>query len=332
MNVELCTNGPLATCDLHFGRITLAETLARFQCEAVRGECDTGHYRCPYYVWGQGPPLVFVPGLADDSKSFVMPIALLSQHFRCVAYDWPTGLGDGAHLARYRHATFVDDLLALLDHIGAGQAFVLGYSFGSTVTLGAMHSQPARIPRAVLLGGFARRPLAPAEVLLASLARYWKGPMQNLPLHDWVLHVNQACGFGRRDPAVWDYFLEHSRALPMAALARRALLLHQTDLRRMLPAIQQPTLLVCGETDPLVNKRCEMELLTGLPNVIRVELAGCGHQAIYTHPEALAEAVCDFLQGGWRLLVDGFTSAGSADGRLRDDATVKRPRSPASAR
>ena len=59
------------------------------------------------------------------------------------------------------------------------------------------------------------------------------------------------------------------------------------DLRPALPGIHQPILLVCGDADPLVNKRCEMELLTGLPNVARVELPQCGHQALYTHPELL---------------------------------------------
>jgi hypothetical protein len=66
---------------------------------------------------------------------------------------------------------------------------------------------------------------------------------------------------------------------------------------------------VCGDGDPLVNKRCEAELLTGLQRVLRVELERCGHEAIYTHPEALAQAVGDFLLGGWRVLSNGAACA-----------------------
>src|ERR687888_338798 len=65
--------------------LRLEEVRQRFEEEARRGVCDTGRYRCRYYVWGEGPPLVFIPGLADDALSFVLPITLLSEHFRCVA-------------------------------------------------------------------------------------------------------------------------------------------------------------------------------------------------------------------------------------------------------
>src|SRR5207245_6866652 len=82
---------------------TLAEALERFEKEAVRGTCDTGRYRCSYSTWGEGPPLVFLHGLADSSQAFVMPMALLSRFFRCISYDLPTGRDDGARLSRYTH-------------------------------------------------------------------------------------------------------------------------------------------------------------------------------------------------------------------------------------
>src|SRR4051794_2653913 len=58
-------------------RAPLAEVLARFDREATRGVCDTGRYRLPYYVWGAGPPLVFIHGAADVSRSFVLVISRL---------------------------------------------------------------------------------------------------------------------------------------------------------------------------------------------------------------------------------------------------------------
>ena len=53
-------------------------------------------YRCSDLTWGRGPALVFIPGLCDDQLSFVLPIARLKDHFRCVAYNLPSGQGDGA--------------------------------------------------------------------------------------------------------------------------------------------------------------------------------------------------------------------------------------------
>ena len=290
------------TCPAHFTHIPLAEALDRFEREAVHGVCDTGRYRCHYYTWGDGPNLLCVPGLADDAHSFALLAAHLSPHFRCVAYDWPTGVGDGAHLDRYRHGDFVADAIALLEHVGADEAFILGYSFGSTLALAAMHAQPERIRRAVLLSGFAHRQLAPAELLLASLGRWWPGELRHLPLRNRFLRVTQSHSFVHCEPGVWEFYVRRIGEQPMAAMARRALVLHQVDLRPILPLIEQPVLLACGDCDPLVNKQCETELMTGLRHAIRAELGGCGHQAIFTHPEALAEATTEFLESGWRLL------------------------------
>jgi pimeloyl-ACP methyl ester carboxylesterase len=54
-------------------------------------------------------------------------------------------------------------------------------------------------------------------------------------------------------------------------------------------------MLVCGDCDPLVAKPCEDELQRGLPNAGRVELSGCGHNPILSHPEVLTEVVRRFL-------------------------------------
>jgi pimeloyl-ACP methyl ester carboxylesterase len=273
----------------------LAEARARCECEAVRGVCDTGRYRASYLSWGTGPPLVFVPGLADGPLNFVPVLARLAGQFRCLTYALPSGRGDGARLDRYSHADLVADLVAILDHAGVRQSYLFGSSFGSTIVLAALHAHPGRFPRALLQGGFARRTLAPAERLLAGMARWWPGSMRHLPLHTAVLRRGHAGQFATCPPDVWPFFLEQNGIAPIAAVARRALLLHRLDLRPLLPALRQPVLLVCGEHDPLVGKDCEEALLAGLPNAGRVELQGCGHFPYLTHPDVLATIVQGFL-------------------------------------
>jgi pimeloyl-ACP methyl ester carboxylesterase len=263
--------------------------------EARRGVCDTGRYRCPYYVWGQGPPLVFIHGLCDDALSFVLTVAQLSRHFRCVAYDLPSGRGDGARLGSYRHTDYVSDLFALLDHLQVDRAYVFGSSFGSTIALAALNERPDRLPRAVLQGGFACRRLAWAEVALASWARWWPGPMGRLPLRRELLRRSHHGPFARLPAEAWDFFLERCDSPPMAAVAHRALVLHKIDLRPLLPAIRQPVLLICGDRDHLVGKTCEQALMFGLSNVTRAEITGCGHMPLFTHPEVLAELTYRFL-------------------------------------
>jgi pimeloyl-ACP methyl ester carboxylesterase len=273
--------------------LTLTEALQRFEREATRGVLDTGRYRCRYAVWGEGPPVLFVPGLSDRGDVFVMLTALLARGFTCITYDLPVGGSDGARLNRLTHTGLVADALALLDHLGIGRGYLYGASFGSTVVLRLLHDHAARFPRAVLQGGFAWRPLAPAEWLLARTARHWHGTMGRLPLFQALQRHAHFAPFATRPPEVWSFYLDDDR--PIAAVATHALLLHHTDLRPALGAIRQPVLLACGDCDPLVSRRCEDVLLEGLPNARRVEIGGCGHLPYLSHPEALAEVVRRFL-------------------------------------
>src|SRR5262245_3642031 len=84
-------------------KIALQQALEDFRREAVWGVCNTGRYSCKFSVWGEGPPLVFVPGLCDDPWSYVLPMARLREAFCCIAYQMPAGNGDGARLVHYRH-------------------------------------------------------------------------------------------------------------------------------------------------------------------------------------------------------------------------------------
>jgi pimeloyl-ACP methyl ester carboxylesterase len=275
--------------------LSLAEAQARFEREAVPGVCDTGHYRCSYYSWGTGPPIVMIPGMADDRLSFLFVSALLSKYFRCIAYDLPSGAGDGAKLRRVGHAELVQDLFFLLDHLQLQQTYLLGSSFGGTIALAAMHAQPKRFPRAVLQGSFARRPLRLVENFLARMSRYWLGTMRLVPGRATALRHFHFAPFKDRPADVWQYFLYRSNLPPISAVAHRALLIHQIDLRPLLVDIHQPVLLICGDNDPLVGPACEEELLHGLPNAGRAQVSGCGHNPIFTHPEILAELVRQFL-------------------------------------
>ncbi len=274
---------------------TLGETLTRFEREAVAGICDTGRYRCTYFSWGQGPPLLLIHGIADDARSFVQLAARLTPHFRCIAYNLPTGSGDGARLGRYTHRDLVADLFALLDHLECRRSYVFGSSFGSTIALEALRTQPERLPRAILQGGFAQRRLSWAEYLLIRLLRHWPGPVGSLPLRKAALRRANARAFADAPAEVWDYFFERSSVQPVAAVAHRAMLIHRLDLRPVLASIRQPVLLVAGDHDRVVDRSCDQVLAAGLPHVARVELVNCGHNPLFSHPEVLAEVVRRFL-------------------------------------
>jgi pimeloyl-ACP methyl ester carboxylesterase len=294
-----CVNGNGHTADEYVQvetppAIPLATALKQWEGQARRGVCDTGRYRMPYYVWGDGPPIVFVHGLADRGKAFIHVMATLRRQFTCVAYDLPAGEGDGAKLGAYRHRHFVADLEALLDHLRLPNAHLFGSSFGSTIVLATLAAHRNWPTRAILQGGFAYRPLAVWERLLCGFARYWPGTLATLPLRARLDHPSDMNVFDT-SPDGFRFHRENSDSIPKAAVARRGLMIRDVDLRPKLPSIRQPVLLICGDCDKIVTAECMAPLLAGLPNVARVELPSCGHYPQYTHAPLVAEIVRQFL-------------------------------------
>ncbi len=293
MYPEIASSTP-PTCST---RLLLSEVLDQYFREADRDVVATGRYRCPYYSWGSGPALVFIPGLCDDALSFVLPIARLKDRFRCIAFDLPSGREDGARLGRYRHGDHVADLLALLDHLSMDQAYLFGSSFGSTIALAALGREPDRFPRAILQGGFAHRPLASAEVMLASWGRYWPGNMAHLPFRSTLLKFGHEAPFVDREPAVWNFFMQRGGSAPMAAVALR-------------PASASPRSSTAAAQDsyasahdlrrsrPVGRQKMRARVARGLAARARAELENCGHLPQYSHPEVLTEVVTRFLMPG----------------------------------
>jgi 3-oxoadipate enol-lactonase len=276
-------------------KIPLAETLKRFESEATHGSFDTGRYRMRFNVWGEGQPLVILPGMCDDRISFILPMSRLAEKFCVISYDHPTGKDDGARLGGRKHADYVDDFFALLDHLRLDRVIPVGSSFGSTIALKAMHRMPERFPRGILQGGFARRRLAFAEQMLARWARWWPGSLTHLPGREAIVVRNQGTTFDEAPPERMAWFLARNGSPPIAAVAHRALVINGVDLRSLLPSIRQPILLVVGDRDTLVGRQQEKELLDGLPHANRAEIEYCGHLPQYSHPEVFAELIQQWI-------------------------------------
>ncbi len=276
--------------------VALTEALAGWQREARHGVCETDRYRCRYFVWGSGPPLVFIHGLCDVARSFVPVMEPLRRHFTCVAYEMPDGGPDGARLGAIRHNHLIADLIALLDHLRFCTVDLFASSFGSTVGFAALAAQPGRFRRVVVQGGVAYRPMAAWERGLAAFLRYRPGPIGTLPLRGRInFHPSDLSVFRERPPELLRFARENTNAPSMAAVARRALMLPHLDLRPKLSAIRQTVLMLCGDRDPIVPPECEPPLLEGLPNVERVEFPFCGHYPQYTHTPLVAELTKQFL-------------------------------------
>jgi pimeloyl-ACP methyl ester carboxylesterase len=119
--------------------------------------------------------------------------------------------------------------------------------------------------------------------------------MWSLPGFEAALRRIHFGPFRECPPSVWRWFVDRCGASPVAAVAHRAWLMHQLDLRSQLADIRQPILFVDGDSDPTVNRAYVAELLNGLPNSDRVELNRCGHYPQLSHAGVVAEVIRRFL-------------------------------------
>lgn len=91
-----------------------------------------------YEVYGEGFPLVLAHGYCTSINLWQHQIPLLSQRYQVIAYD-ARGHGLSSAPAGKDHYTLnhlVQDMAALLRHLGITQAYIAGHSMGGATTAG----------------------------------------------------------------------------------------------------------------------------------------------------------------------------------------------------
>jgi pimeloyl-ACP methyl ester carboxylesterase len=257
---------------------------------------DGPRYRMTVRLLGEGPPLIVVPGVASTYRGYCLTLNRLASRFRTILYDYPGDQpGDGAKLRRITHDHLVDDVFGLIDHLNLGRVFLFGLSFGSTVTLKALHREARRFPRAAIQGGFAHRKFTAAEKAALRVGRLLPGGTARLPLHEKILAWNNLSHFPSIIIDRWPFYVEQNGLTPIAALAHRLDMVAHLDLRPILSQIPTEILLIHGNEDRIVARRHFDELKAGLPKAEGLVLPIVGHQPHYTHGELLAQVVGESL-------------------------------------
>jgi pimeloyl-ACP methyl ester carboxylesterase len=249
-----------------------------------------------YRTLGQGPPLLWLPGIASTYRTYSLVLNRLAEKFLTIQYEYPGDRqGDGARLGRITHDHLVADLIGLMDHLGITRAYLAGISFGSTIALKALQCAPDRFSRAVVQGAFTHRRFTAAERLALFLGRRVPGTAARLPLRKTILAYNSKMDFPRIIEDRWPFYLEENGRTPIRALAHRTALVARLDLRPSLDRIDAELLLVQGREDRIVPLHYFEELKAALPRSESVVLPTVGHIPHITHAESLAKVLGDWL-------------------------------------
>jgi pimeloyl-ACP methyl ester carboxylesterase/predicted glycosyltransferase len=109
-----------------------------------------------FEVYGEGPEtMVFIPPWSiAHSRVYKAQLPYFSERFRCITYD---GRGNGksdrpAEVAAYSLDNYVADALAVMDATKAGQAIIVGLSYGGMLASVLAAHHPERVKAAILIG------------------------------------------------------------------------------------------------------------------------------------------------------------------------------------
>jgi pimeloyl-ACP methyl ester carboxylesterase/class 3 adenylate cyclase len=192
----------------------------------------------------------------------------------------------------------VNDIASLMDTVGSERAAIMGLSETGAVALLFAATYPERTRAVVAYGAFAgggntspTYPWAPDPEdveWLEDLERNWgRG----------VLYLEDFAGSVRDDKHYQEWFakLERLSVSPggAVALARMAM---QIDVRKVLPTIRVPTLVVHKRDDKAVPLEEGKYIADHIPGATFVELPGADHWPWIGHEEAVEE-IQEFLTG-----------------------------------
>ncbi|MET9295139.1 alpha/beta hydrolase [Streptomyces sp. NPDC003077] len=267
---------------------------------------ETGGGCIAYDVIGDGPLVVLAPGLGDVRAAyrFLAPELAAAGH-RVVTTDLRGHGASSTGWDSYSRTDVADDLLALVAHLDAGPAVLVGASFAGGAVAIAAARDPERVRAVVQLGPGTRRPKAAPKDLtpryLGGMALI-AGAMLTRSVSLWGAYQRHAYPGARPDD-----FEAYLRALQaglrgpgrMAAAAAMAWS-SPADAEDRLGGVRCPALVVMGTRDPdFPDPRREAEGIVAAmpPGVGTIAMIdGAGHYPHAQFPGQVAEVVLPFLK------------------------------------
>lgn len=244
---------------------------------------------------GPGPLVILVPGIGDTRAEYrhVAP-GLAAAGYRVVTMDLRGAGESDASFDRYDGQVIGDDIIALIRHLGAGPAIVMGNSIAGGAAVYAAAEAPELIARVVLIGAFTRGPVmsAPMKLLVRGMMA---GPWRNAV---WMAMHNTL--FPLHKPEDHDEHRANMKASlrgpgRSAALGEMMLSNHAHAESRY-DQVQAPSLFVMGTGDSdFPDPVAEANEVSAAIGGETFFIEGAGHYPHVEAPEQFLEAVLPFL-------------------------------------
>jgi serine/threonine protein kinase/DNA-binding winged helix-turn-helix (wHTH) protein/alpha-beta hydrolase superfamily lysophospholipase len=267
----------------------------------------SGDVNIAYQVIGSGPiDLVFVMGWVSHLEyfwtepRFARFLTRLTSFSRLILFDKRgTGLSDRVPLNELPTLeTRMDDVRAVMDHVGSEHAVLCGVSEGGPMCSLFAATYPEKVTALVMIGTYAKRiwannyPWAPTadqrEKFFEEMREHWGGPVG----------IEERAPSLANDPAFREWWAAYLRmgASPGAALALTRMNA-EIDVRQVLPTIRVPSLVIHRSDDRLLHIEEGRFVANAIPGAKLVELPGADHLPFVGDQDAILDEIQEFLTG-----------------------------------
>jgi pimeloyl-ACP methyl ester carboxylesterase len=254
-----------------------------------------------YEVHGHGQAIVFLSETACDGEVWkIHQVPEFSKDHRVIIHDY-RGTGQSSKPSiDYTTQMFARDVIALMDHLKADDAIVVGHSMGGRVAQLLALDYPGRVKKLVLASTGSHYPQTkglPLKIIKEMIE--WGYEKYE---RDHTILVGFTDEFVKNHPERVEHYLKvrMQNLCPVEFYLRHLLARQGHDTSARLKDIRQPTLILVGEDDrnmtSEVNHRMSSDILAkGIPHSKLVVLQNERHSYFFANPDAAHKIIRDFI-------------------------------------
>ncbi len=240
-----------------------------------------------------GLPVIFIHGFPFSHAIWQAQLAALGSGRRLVAYD-VRGHGDTpADDGLYTIDLFVDDLLALLDHLEIRSAVLCGLSMGGYIALRAANRAPDRVRGLILADTRAEADANPGKFARVAAAKTISEKGMDAFAFEFAHNLFSPKSAGKA--CVGEIHKIMAATDPLGARGTLLALAARPDATPWLNTIKAPTLVLVGEDDALTPPALSEALSAGIPGARMAVIPDAGHLSPVENPETFNRLADEFL-------------------------------------
>lgn len=244
---------------------------------------------------GQGEPIVLVHGFPLSTEMWRPQRAVLAGRYRVLSVDLRGHGGSDPPTGAMTIETYADDIVALLDSLGIGQATIAGLSMGGYVTMALLRRHPERV-RAVILLDTKMTPDTEAgkqgrNDMIQRAENEGAAAIADAMLPKMLTEATR-----QNDPELVEFArnLMASTTVPGIVGALQALR-DRPDSTPALQAATVPALIVVGSDDTLTPPSDAAAMQAVMQQAQLQVIPGAAHLSTLEQPAAVNEALLAFL-------------------------------------